>query len=451
MRRWVLAVALTTAGLQAGTALAADESLEERVRRLEQRLEEQERLIREQHRVLDEQRRELADRREAAEPAPTPEPSPDTFRVFWKDGIKMETTDKAFQAYVGGRIHADFAAFTEDGDMKAAFGDFENGADFRRARFVIGGRIYERVEFKAEYDFAGGDADFRDVYLGLVELPWVGNLRVGHFKEPFSLEELTSSNFITFMERGLPNAFAPSRNMGFMAQNAVLGERMTWAAGAFRDSDDFGSSSDDGGFTFTGRLTGLPYYHDTGRSLLHLGVAYSHGDPADDEVQFRARPEAALAPRIVDSGVIGSDGVDRVGLEAALVQGPFSLQGEWIYAGVDTGERDPAFDGWYVMASWFLTGEHRAYRPSTAAFDRVRPARSFLFGDGGPGAWEVAARYSNIDLDRGAVRGGELSDVTGGVNWYLNPNTRVMLNYVFADRRRIGDAHAFQTRFQLDF
>jgi phosphate-selective porin OprO/OprP len=184
---------------------------------------------------------------------------------------------------------------------------------------------------------------------------------------------------------------------------------------------------------------------------VHLGAAYSHGDPEGDDISFSQRPEAHLAPRFVDTGDIPTDGLDRMGLEAAWGHGPFSLQGEYMRAWVDTSGATPSFDGYYVQASYFLTGEHRPYKTARGTFDRVRVNRPFLFGDGGPGAWEVATRYSAIDLSDEDVRGGRLSDVSGGVNWHLDDNVRVSANYVWANLHTVGDAHAFQTRFQIDF
>ena len=92
-------------------------------------------------------------------------------------------------------------------------------------------------------DFAqAGDAPkFKDVWVAITDLPIVGNFRIGHFKEPFSLEEQISSRYTTFMERGLPNAFTPGRSVGVAVYDWSANERVTWAVGAFRtDADDFG-------------------------------------------------------------------------------------------------------------------------------------------------------------------------------------------------------------------
>jgi len=457
---------MTTGGVLAALLIgmprptAAAESLEQRLRRLERRVEEQDRIIDEQQRRLDERDAEAArPAAGAATPAPAPSAtaaapaaaaSPDTMRAYWKDGLRFETGDKAFQAHVGGRFHADWGFFTEDEGLNDAFGGFEDGAEFRRARLMIEGLVYEQVEFRAEYDFAGGETTFKDVYLGLVDLPYVGGVRVGHFKEPFSLDEMTSSRFITFMERALPNALVPSRNMGAMLHDAAFDQRLTWALGTFRDTDDFAISQDDGGWGVTGRVTGLPWYADEGRSLVHLGIGASHRDPGDDVVRLRSRPEAHLAPNVVDTGTFDATTFDRFGGEAAMVQGPFWAAGEYLHglAAGDGPGRD--FGGYYAQAGFFLTGEHRPYKQG--AFDRVRPRRPFLSGDQrGPGAWEIAGRWSSLDLNSGAVRGGSVRNITGAVNWYLNALTRVSANYVFSDQQQLGDAHAFMMRFWFDF
>jgi len=316
----------------------------------------------------------------------------------------------------------------------------------------MSGLIYGNVEFKAQYDFAGGDADFKDVYVGIVDLPF-GNIRVGHFKEPFSLEELTSSKYLTFLERALPNAFAPGRNTGIMLHGNALAHsdpRMTWAVGVFRDTPDDGDVQDDVGYNFTGRVTWLPWYEDSGRTMLHLGGAYSHRNPNDDMARFDSRPEAHLTDRFVDTGTFVSDDVDMVGLEAAWVSGPLSIQGEYMFTNADIAS-SADFHGYYAQISYFLTGEYRRYKPTEGTFSRIKPNENYNYSGGGRGAWEFALRYSGLDLSDSGIVGGQLHDITAALNWYLNPNTRVMWNYVNSVREDIGIAHMFITRLQVDF
>jgi phosphate-selective porin OprO and OprP len=373
----------------------------------------------------------------------------DGWKTSWKPGgTRIESEDGRFAIKIGGRIQADFSFADPDPELETGF-DFEDGSEFRRARLFVEGTLYEKVEFKAQYDFAGGDAAFKDVYVGLVDLPVIGGLRVGHFKEPFSLEELTSSKYISFLERSYPvEAFAPSRNMGLMLHDAAAGERLTWAAGLFKDTDDFGEAIGDE-WNLTGRVTGVAFADAETDTLLHLGLGVSSRSPVDDVARFRARPQAHLAPRLVDTGAFASDGVDLLGLEAALVRGPFWAQSEWIQASA-SGPADAELGGWYLQAGWFVTGEARPYKRSEGVFDRVKPESDFLSG-GGAGAWEVALRYGSLDLVDRVVAGGEQDGFGVALNWYLNPASRVMLDWVSTDLEGSGSADFLLLRLQVDF
>jgi len=374
-----------------------------------------------------------------------------SFKAEWQDGLRLQTADKSFEFQIGGRIHNDWAFMEGDETLDERFGELEDGTEFRRARLAVSGVMYEKLEFKTQLDFATGTAVFRDMYLGLRKLPAVGNIRIGQFKEPLGLEEQASSNFTTFMERSLANALVPSRHTGIMIHERELGERVSWAIGVFRDTDDIGRATGDENYAFTGRVTGLPWFEEDGRRLLHLGVAYSRRNTAS-QFRFRERPETHLAPQLVDTGVFPAEALNLVGTEAAVVFGPASLQAEYVHVDSDTGTGlDSSFDGFYIYGSFFVTGEHRSYRASEAAFSRIRPRKSFISKSGGPGAWELAVRYSKLDLEDAPIHGGQLKDWTAGLNWYLNPNSRIMWNYVRADLENRGTADIFQMRFQVDF
>ena len=152
-----------------------------------------------------------------------------------------------------------------------------DGDTFRRARLYVSGQIQERYDFKMQYDFAGGDADFKDVYFGIKGVPALGNVRVGQFKEPFSLEEQMSSNNITSIERANVNRLSPSRSAGVMFYNNYADQRVTGAVGIFRGADDSYGNYKGDGYAATARVTGLPYKNDDGSQLLHLGLAIATG------------------------------------------------------------------------------------------------------------------------------------------------------------------------------
>jgi phosphate-selective porin OprO/OprP len=123
------------------------------------------------------------------------------------------------------------------------------------------------------------------------------------------------------------------------------------------------------------------------------------------------------------------------------------------------GFDEPTFSAWYVEGSWFVTGGRRKYKQSAGAISRPKIEENLSFGDDGTfGALQLAARFSGIDLTDGDIEGGEATSFTLGLNWYLNPNTRIMFNYVITDvdepegdEDGDGDVSTFQMRFQIDF
>jgi phosphate-selective porin OprO/OprP len=366
--------------------------------------------------------------------------------------LKWETNEGEFKLQVGGRIMADAAFYDEDNVNLNG----ESGTEFRRARLFVAGTMFHDWDWKAQYDFAGNEAEIKDAYIRYTGFDW-GKITVGQFKQPFGLEELTSSKYITFMERAMPvDAFATSRRIGLGASHAS--DHWTFAASLYgrEEGDD---TDGDQGYGAGARLTWAPW-NEKGR-VLHLGAAGAWEDPNDNNVRFRTRFEThKTSTRLVDTGNIPDpDSFTRYGAEAATVLGPFSLQGEYIgVAASSNDESDPDFNGWYVYGSWFLTGESRAYKKG--AFSRVTP-KSTVGKGGGIGAWELAVRYSTIDLDDADTLGGEEDNITIGVNWYATKYVRFMANYVMADaspvsvdvdpNREDDDPNVFQVRAQIDF
>ena len=382
----------------------------------------------------------------------------------------------------GGRIHWDWAAFNQDSVSQEQIGRQVGGSEFRKAKIFLKGEAFEVVEYKAEYDFADSESidarvlqstAFKDVYIQINELPLLRHVRVVHFKEPFGLEQLTSSNHITFMERSLADegGFVPGRNSGVMAHDTYADEYGTWAIGCFFSemiSEPPVIRTNKGGLALTMRGTYLPLYDEAtdGRRLWHLGVGYSYRDTPDDLARFRQRPECHLADYIVDTRFIPDvPSWQILGAETAYVNGPFSVQAEWNASFVARDiDEDLFYHGGYVYFSYFLTGEHRVYNRNGGCFDRVEPFENFFRVRDchgcvrtGKGAWELAYRCSFIDLSEFVTlvnRPGRVWDHTIGINWYLNPYTRVMFNYVNStlnDDLGDGSLSIFQMRTQIDF
>jgi phosphate-selective porin OprO/OprP len=396
----------------------------------------------------------------------------------WSNGLRMDTVDGAFSFKIFGRIQQDFYGWRSEDEVTEALGDTIGGSDFRRARLGVSGKIYKNIEFKAEYDFAGGSANFQDVYMQLNDALCGGGgippvqVRVGHFDEPFGLDRLTSSKYTTFTERSFCEVFAPQRNSGIMVLGQALESRLAWFLGYFRDADNFGNDNGNaqyGEHNITARVAGRPWVNEEGTSWVHLGGAISRRQPSNENVRYSARPEIRQGPLFVDTGTIpGNTDALLFDLEAAANFGPFHAQVEYVQSelhgsdyGVNLSSEDHTFSAASAQAGFFITGENREYDAVGARWDRVKVKRNY--GKEGWGALEVALRYSIIDLNDGDIdsvqdpsdsslsAGGEMSDWTFAINWYLNPHTRVMFDVVRADRDDLPEIWAGVVSFRIDF
>lgn len=372
---------------------------------------------------------------------------------------KFETADGAYSFKVGGFAQIDAGMFNDDRR------DHPDGTNIRRARINASGVIARDFKYKAEYDFAGNATAITDVFLEYAGLDPV-SIMVGHFKEPFGLDTLTSDLFTTFIERGLTNAFSPDRRIGVQVSaygnTAPIGN-WTVALGGFGSTPNSTTSTDDEARDITGRLTWAPIAEKA--QALHFGVAGSHRipDAPGDSFTFSSRAENQMSSNTADlavstSSISNVEHVDLLGLEAAGVYGPFSLQGEYARASVERRGAlyDPTFDGYYVEASYFLTGESRNYSAKQGKFDRVTPKWQFSPSENQWGAWQVATRFSNLDLNDGTVNGGELKDWTIGLRWIPQANVSVTANYIKQNTGRNAvtvndDPQIWLLRTQFDF
>jgi phosphate-selective porin OprO and OprP len=392
----------------------------------------------------------------------------------------------------GGRIHADYASWVNDDE----FGGQPDYVEFRRLRLFAAGEgygVYDYqldIGFAPEFDLGGGfqeeltlmagsGIEIKDAFVGIRDIPILGYVRIGHMRTPFSLEQLTSSNFLTFLERALPHRLYPGRELGIAAFHHTPNETMTWGYGVFFDElpeTEPNIEDDNQGVRAIGRVTWAPWYDvpSDGRYLLHTGVSYAYTRPRLRDnldvpgtffrpVRFSARPETHRGDHLIDTGDIDTDQYHVLNPEFALVRGPLSLQSELTWARVDEVDGDTAdIYGAYAYLSWFLTGEHRNYDPRQGRFERITPFENFWIVRTprgirrGWGAWELGIRWSYLEFpDYG---GQQLQDLTVGMNWYWNPHTRVMFNWIHPWARNSPEsllAHAegdvLSMRLQVDF
>lgn len=380
-----------------------------------------------------------------------PQTSGTPLDVRWFHAPLFESEDDAFLVHLRGRLLVDWYWATSD-DYDSPVTD--DGVFVRQMRLGVGGHIYGNVLYMLEYEFSNGDARPRDVFVGLRGLGVFGRFKAGHMREPFGLDATTPIPFHAFLERGSSTrAFGLGRNPGVRLHNRTLRGRLTWWVGIFRDGNMFGVAEGDSGYAFTTRVTHLAIRGE-GR-LLHLGFAFSRRQPRDSQTRFSARGGPATGTRLVDTTQFPSDRELLFAWEIAFRQGPLTAQAEAYLTRVSGRGTDAGFSGWYVMVSYWLTGETAMYSEWNAVWDRVVPKRNLHDGSGGKGAWLLALRFDRVDLTDGGIDGGVMGTFTFGVTWMWNPNTRVKADVVYADITGgplgSGTIWYLITRFQFDF
>lgn len=373
----------------------------------------------------------------------------------WDRGVRIDRNDGLYRIKLGGRLMYDVAWIHAGRQIKSRF---ETGFlnDLRRGWVEVAGTYGNRVIYKLQVDVAArseGDDKrnryLREAYIGVTAPRTLRGLRFGSFTEPVTMGENTSSLNLTFMERALPMVFAPSYNFGIMFNNETREETAAWRLGVFRYSGRTGGRQR---WDLSGRVTAVPWSDDEDHNLLHIGASYSHQFRNDFELRYRRRPETSLGDRFVDTGKFQVDGVDLLGLEVAGKRGSLSFQSEIVMSRVDRSSgSDVQFWGTYVQVGYFLTGEERPYLRRQGVFGRVRLKNRFHWKHRTWGAWQLAARFSHLDLDDGAIRGGTVNNVTLGLNWHVTPWVRIMANFVRSHLKGSGNANLVQLRFQVDY
>jgi phosphate-selective porin OprO/OprP len=390
-----------------------------------------------------------------------------------EDALKLASADGAFSIQLGTLQQIDYYAYDTDGT------DIPDGAELRRSRLSVGGTLFKDFSYRVEYEFSktptatgNGSSQITDAYVAYMALkPFI--ITVGQFKPAFSMEALTADKSATFMERGLP--FYLITPLTVRTPGVQLGSSGDfWSATAGFSGSPLGdSSSGDEGWGYSARGTLAPQLGDG--KVVHAGVGYTWRRPTQDNasttagtppvtstfdsVSFSAKPESDQAAAMVSTGnLLDTKSYQLIGTELAAAFGPASIQGEydWVKVSRDNGRDDLDFKSFYAQIAYTLTGEARPYKTDKGVFDGIKPAHPF--GKDGWGAWEVAARISQIDLTDGSVTGGKLQDMTLGLSWYLNSFMRVSANYVDVLKLdRAGNAlddqkpAAYQMRVQLAF
>lgn len=253
-------------------------------------------------------------------------------------------------------------------------------------------------------------------------------LSIGKQKEPVSMERLLLGTQLPMQERpSTVDAMFTFRNVGISMNGTLLKERISWAAGVFNDWFDASQSFNESSNQLIGRITGLAYVNKDERHLLHLGLGLRYND-AIEEINYRSSPEFNQSPIFVETGFFSADFTMTYDFEISWRRGPIWLSSELIRNQVRSSDiENPVFSGYHVSGSYIITQEMHKYNRRNGTFGAVPVSRTVF--QGGPGAWEVTARYSGIDLRNGLIDGGKMNILSIGLNWWLAPTFGVNLNY----------------------
>lgn len=379
-------------------------------------------------------------------------------------GASFKSAQGDYEVKIRGLIQGDGRFFLND-DAVAQNDTFL----LRTARPIIEGSLGKLVGFRFTPEFAGDSASIVDVYADLRFDPGY-TLRVGKFTSPVGLERLQSSAALADIERSLASELAPNRDIGIQLQGEVANGRLGYAIGVFNgtvDGRDAATVNPDDNFEYAGRIFFEPFKNSANAlSGLGFGIGASAGDKQGSGNSFLPRYRTPGQVQFFNyrSAVLADGQQSRWSPQGYYYRNAFGLLAEYIVSEQEVSiggvNEDLSNKAWQATASYVLTGEDASYRGV------VKPTQPFSPGTGGWGAFEVVGRYGVLEIDDDAfplfadpsVAAGKAASWTLGLNWYLNSNLKLVLNYLQtrldggaatgADRE---DEKAVFTRMQVAF
>lgn len=411
----------------------------------------------------------------------------------------LATADGRFTANVRAIVMFDGAKYFQKDSLppQTVGRDLNDGTNFRRARFGIDGRLFKDFDYALIYEFGGSGTEDT----GHIQEAWVQytglhpvRIKVGAFEPNIGLEAAVSTSQMPFMERASPAEVArnvaagDSRSAIQVQGNGVWGAgdsgiATRWFASAALTGNTVSTLNSAGGFAvqpqdeqtaIIGRFAVAPFSSTDWQA--HFAVNAQYVSQPNDAglgtnprypIQLRDRPELRVdGTRLVDTGGIDALSATVLGGEFAVTARQFFLESEYFSYKIDrritttvsgVAPSDPHFDGWYVQGGWVLTGENRPYNPTEARIDAPKMNYNFNPSAGTWGAFELVARYSDLDLNYhtcgaghavpgapapcfDAVNGGQQKITSIGLNWYMNPDIRVMVDWLHVDVDRFNAA-----------
>lgn len=374
--------------------------------------------------------------------------SKSAIKTTLKNGApEFVSDDGRFSAKLSANLQADYAYYNQKSGAPATNGpDLNSGAIIRRAQIGLSGKVYGDWKYNFLYDFAGSGSLLYAYgeYDGIKDT----EVRFGALLPSYGIEDQTGSTQLMFLERNTPTnitrGIAGSEGrMGIQAlyhDDRFLGG-LAWTMGKYTSS----STEYDQQQALVARAAYLFVDDDAVDAHLMGNVAvqqvFKVADSAADGTSTVTLKDVAEL-KVDSTSLINTSAMAAKHVTAWTVGGAgnyqnFYLQGEYNGISVDRSDvsNNDHFNAWYLQGSWILTGESKTYSKTKGSFSTPKPTHAFDPANGGWGAWELAARYSDTDLDshigdESAVYGGQQKIYTVGLNWYPNNTVRFDADYM---------------------
>lgn len=396
-------------------------------------------------------------------------------------GFSINSADTNFVMKIRGYIQADARYYLDNFSGNTTRDTFL----LRRVRPILEGTVFEKYDYRLMLDFGSGatsttanNAFVQDAYVNARLWPQF-QIQAGKFKEPVGLERLQSGGNLLFVERGYPTQLVPNRDVGIQVQGDLFDRRLNYAAGVFNGVADGGSGdfeTADDEKDFAGRIFAQPFRNSRIAAIKGLGIGVA-GTIGNQEGALRTfvspgqqrffAYRTGVGTNAATANIVADGQHWRFSPQGYYYWGPFGLFGEYVISSQELSRSaggTPSLatirnTAWQVSASYILTGEENSFKA-------IVPRKPFSLGNGGWGAWELTARVGQLKIDDNAfplfanptTSAHEATSWGVGLNWHLNRNVKLNLNYEQTDFAG-GEANPFTakgekailSRFQFGF
>lgn len=421
-----------------------------------------------------------------------------------KDGRpSFATADGQFTANIHAGAQADFAYYMQNKKGTSTGTDLSSGGNIRRAQLSLYGKVFGDWSYNFLYDFGSPNTETPGkILMSYLQYDGLGPLaiRVGAWNQAYSVEDQLTGNDLMFLERNTPTDLIRgiAGSEGRLGIGAIYSGSRFFGALAYTAKKIAETGTYDQQSAIVGRASYMAIDDDVrnahllvGGGLMHvftmadsLAAGTTSTTTAMHSLTLAATPELSVddnGTKLISTGAMGAKHFTALSGEIAGNYQNFYLQGAYnfmqvnraatpytVYSDAATSSteyikanKNNQFSAWYVQGSWIITGESKTYNPGNGTFVLPRPAHPFSLSKGDWGAWEIAARYSDTNLNDNAddptsiitgwtaagtktyslvnaVRGGEQKNVTLGINWYPNNAIHFMLDYMWIDVNRLS-------------